>query len=121
MSIIDQHSKLLDLLLEKADKIIWETTEEENVFQTAFSKYIIRISNKNNISLFNEEGALIETIEDSRYIHEYFEAKYDSINQQDGFYGDFNIFEELYHVARRKALGVDFALQDIINQLDNKI
>ena len=108
--------KLIEQLSSKSMKgeLDWEQTDKEGIFQLTLAKYTIRISvmpaseNPDALDIFlaiyNEEGSLIERAVD-----------YDMKNE---FVNSYKIFKEIYDNARRKAMGVDKALDDILASLD---
>ena len=106
---------LVDKLIIKNEsgEIKWERTPEDKAFQTSFTNYTVKISTRANrespreldylIGIFNDEGTLIEETSDLEL------REFDEI-----------IFKRLkifYESARRKAFGVDVALDDLIQEL----
>lgn len=92
----------------KAGKIDWETTETEGVFQASFANYSIRLSCSEAEAgldywfvIINNEGLAIESVSDVQLSQE--------INAA------YRFMENLYVNARRAALGVDKALDDLLN------
>jgi len=104
-------NKIVKKLSEKteAEKIEWEPTALEGVFQTAFSDYTIRLGTSTvrggvEIYIYNYAGELMES------------ANCDALLSFDN-----NIYEtmsKMYGAARRQALGVDKALDDILTALE---
>ncbi len=88
----------------KRGEIRWETAPQNDVFQTSLSNYAILIgrndSNDLSLQLYNQQGNLIEEL-----------PEYDAGNS------GFPHLDELYHHARRIALGVEKALDDILKEL----
>ncbi len=113
--ISEKIENLLERLLERsrAGSVKWERTAEEGSFRAAFPKYSVSIESYEaegskatyQFELFNESGDLIESATD------YFLDKpyYDHRNR--------DLLEELFVLARRKALGVDEAIDDILQEL----
>jgi hypothetical protein len=106
--------KLVQTLIQKTNEneIDWETTETSDVFQVGFPKYSIRISSEDmdsfgnphaGISIYNNEGTLIEHAFDSDFFPP---LQADSLRK-------------LHDAARRKAMGVDSALDNILNSLNS--
>ncbi len=101
----DKILRLVNGLIEKtkADELVWETTSNENTFQVAFSEHTITIEeyvDTDNdlvlmLAIFDSEG-----------------RKIDSANQ----WSVANV-KELYDLARRWALGVDEALDSLLEEL----
>ena len=108
-----RQAKLVDLLDKKQreGKLSWETTEKVKIFQTAFTDYSVRITERRNengaddifISVFNEEGDLLEEFSDLSVGSELPRA--------------YETMSRLYESARREALGVDKALDSLLDEL----
>jgi len=95
----------------EAGKINWEVTESEEVFQASFPNYSIRLSYTASdmgtdywLTIMNDEGSVIESVSDVQIKSE--------------LDGSYRIMESLYSNARRVALGVDKALDDLLNIFD---
>jgi hypothetical protein len=95
-----------------AGKIDWEVTEREEVFQASFANYSIRLSHSEAdmgvdywLTIINNEGLVIESVSD--------------VQVRDELDGAYKIMEGLYANARRVALGVDKALDDLLNIFDD--
>ena len=103
------------LLFQKIEKLTlsgnleWELTEKDNVFQTSFPNFSLRIYRQADdyvISIFNSEGVLFESATDP---------------QLSDFIGDsFNRMRALHEAARGYSLGVEQALDEILTELDKK-
>jgi hypothetical protein len=110
-----RNAKLIDLLAAKQrqGKLAWEETERPKTFQVAFSQSAVRISERAGeddtddiwISVFDEQGRLLEEFSDV-----------DLKNEVQSVYSK---MYELYEAARRAALGVDKALDSLIDELDD--
>jgi hypothetical protein len=114
--------KLLELaerLLKKTQNgsLIWERTAAFNVFQSAFPNSTIKIAEYQStepeegpeygLSIYNEHGNQIENTTDhtlSKMSHG----------------RSFAVFSALYREARRRALGVDEAVDDLLGQLGDE-
>ncbi|WP_458718197.1 hypothetical protein [Pseudomonas gregormendelii] len=95
-----------------AGKIDWEVTEREEVFQASFTNYSIRLSQTEAdmgvdywLTIINNEGLVIESVSD--------------VQIREELDGAYRIMESLYANARRVALGVDKALDDLLNIFDH--
>lgn len=115
---IDKIKKIAAALLAKtqASELEWEETETEDVFQVAFSGHSIRVRHKPTqtfnanhyfLAIHNEQGAMIEEAGD----FEVDGAPYPATESP-------RMLKDLYERARRKAMGVDKALDDILSELE---
>jgi hypothetical protein len=96
--------------------VAWEETNEENVFQAAFPGYAVRVAAKDEedgvsytVHLHNESGQLIEEIRSV------------DIREDDsrGAYQEaYELMRSLYEGARRRAMGVEEALDQILSKLE---
>ncbi|QQS36834.1 MAG: hypothetical protein IPM56_02420 [Ignavibacteriales bacterium] len=113
-----EKNKLITLVEKLSSRSIkgeldWEQTDKEGIFQLTLAKYTIRISAHTSeedptsldifLTIYNEEGTLIERTVD-------YDLKNDIQNS-------YQVFKEIYNNARRKAMGVDKALDDILTSL----
>jgi len=94
-------------------KVPWEQTESDGVFQAAFPGYAVRIFSRLEenrfdyvLCLFNEEGVKIEEVTD--------------VDLRDKIPAAFLIMKEMHDAARRKAMGVEEALDRILAELDKE-
>jgi hypothetical protein len=99
--------ELASLLFEKTKtgEIAWEKTSFDETFQTSFPKYSVRIQKVKGaptLFLFNEDGDLIEELS---YVEAFLSL------------GSENRLNELFELARRKAMGVDQALDELLREL----
>lgn len=121
MKTDEKYFKIIQLLHAKTmkDEIDWIKTEEDDVFQAAFSDFLIRIkpemyvpfiNNKHTYSLelFNHTGNKIEHISSSNI-----KAK---IN--DGVINSQELLQETYEKARRIAMGTEQALDKLLASLE---
>lgn len=102
-------AELEKLLLEKtkAGEVQWEKTVTKTVFQAAFAKYTILLSGSGDspyLSLLDEDGDIIETL-----------SPLSAVNL-----GALNELKELYEMARRRALGADQALDEVLSILRSR-
>ena len=94
--------------------VAWEETEIEGVFQAAFSEYAVRLSMQSPdghvpgsedyvLSILNSRGLKIEEISD--------------VDLAEDLVDSYEVMKHLYRAARRKAMGVDQALDSILSAL----
>jgi len=97
-----------------AESVEWEVTEIEGVFQAAFPEYTVRLSMQlldghvpgsedYVISIFNAHGLKVEEVSDVDLAEELADS--------------YEVMKHLYRAARRKAMGVDKALDSILSSL----
>jgi hypothetical protein len=96
----------------KAGEVPWNETETKGVFQTSFPSYSVRLFQASNpfedasdfvLQIINESGDVVEETRDTD-LTDYFEKPY--------------IFmRDLYERARRRAMGVDDAIDEILRAL----
>lgn len=113
--------RLLLQLLQKSHegKVKWEKTVEDGEFQAAFPGFSVRLSTRPShdtpddidylLSIFNEQGELIEVMSDSDLLH-----------QGQSSPPAYKLMAELYGIARRTAMGVEQALDAILEQLEER-
>jgi len=90
-----------------AGKVEWEETENEGIYMVAFRDYAVRIWRAGAdyfIGIYNAEGVKIEEVSDV--------ALSDDVSDAYTKMGD------LYEAARRRAMGVEDALDGILDSLD---
>lgn len=116
--------RVVETIKKKTDNgtLKWSQTEASGVFQVAFPSYAVRISKKENssssfgtivlgkefhvFSVFNDEGDLVESASTYELI---------KINNTAP-----TVMSELYETARRQAMGVEDALDSILDDLDDE-
>jgi CBS-domain-containing membrane protein len=110
------HAKMLALLekLEQqtaAGRLEWEETEKADVFQVAFPDYSVRIAHATGpnhdliiLSIYNAQGRLIESMTD------------DDISSEVS--NPWQRMQSLHEGARRRAMGVDEAIDKLMAELD---
>lgn len=113
-----QQNKLITFIHRLYSKSIkgeldWEQNDIEDVFQLAFANYTVNISTRQAynspdidiiIAIYNEDGNIVERVLDTDLTN--------SINHP------YKVFNEIYNNARRKAMGVDSALDEILDILE---
>jgi hypothetical protein len=117
----DQKMSELILLLHKKThegKVPWERTLDEDTFQATFKEYTLRLFSRPSrepeaepdvkdyvLQIYNEEGALIEEVDDLDF------------NRDDLGRHPFVIMEEIHTVARRTVMGVQKAVNTLLDAL----
>jgi len=128
MTAIIKHAKLIELLLRRSRdrQVTWKETADENTFQVSFPKSSVQI-------WWNEDGVQVSLINDKAETVDSF-TNYDlrmlinTLRNDDPFAfmvdGEYaavgmtsDAVRELYHLARRTALGADKALDDVLSEL----
>src|SRR5688572_28326717 len=110
------HAEMLQLIQKLHDatvagKLNWKQGVKENVFQVSFPATTVIISyrwvntsgDEYDVSILNEEGKVVDA------------ASSDDPDAENWF----TVFDEIYTVARRKALGADVAVKRIADELDD--
>lgn len=95
-------------------KIGWESTASSGVYQAAFPNYSVRVLARTNaeynqdygLEIYDQEGQVIEQVWDTDLDDSSFPSR-----------RNYQRLKELYSLARRRALGVDRALDDILQAL----
>ena len=97
----DKIVRLVRLLLEKtkAGEIKWEETSKLNIFQCSLSNYTLLIS-RQTLTVCNEVGDIIEEVDGQAPLKEGVRLS------------------ELFELARRDAMGVEKALDEILLLLE---
>nr|CDQ33966.1 hypothetical protein BN993_03417 [Virgibacillus halodenitrificans] len=110
---------LIQKLFDKTSRgeVAWKETESKLDYQVSFSSYSVRIGEResniqNNVDyvifIINEEGDIVEAVND--------------VVLNDNGYGDaYAVMGRLFSSARRKARGVDKALDDLLGELDDDL
>lgn len=107
-------ARLVELLIKqtRAGKVSWERTSEPEEFQASFSEYSIRLIYREDsngpayiVRVFDWAGDVIEEVSD-----------YEIRNFISGVSSQ---MKDMYEVARRKVMGVEDALDSLIDQLDD--
>ncbi|MBA5706809.1 hypothetical protein DT037_06925 [Pseudomonas fulva] len=103
---------ILDKLIEKtaAGELGWQSTERRDVYQVSFPHYSIRMQRIDKdfeedfvVQIINKDGNILESFNDT-------EVKI--------FYSNaFSRMKELHSAARRKAMGVEDALDELLKEL----
>jgi toxin HigB-1 len=99
----------------EADRVNWEKTPEEGMFQASYPQYTVRIYSRRNenfeediiIQILDSEGTVIEQNSDV------------ALARLEGLPATivFNEMDRIYKSARRKAMGVDHALEILMDSL----
>lgn len=109
-----QMTKLIETLQAKtvSGELAWEQTEKADYFQVAFSTGAVRIGPKTGaagvdmvISFYNENGDLIEEVTD--------------VSLRGDVTTPFTTLSEIHSGARRRAMGVDKALDALLAEMES--
>lgn len=108
--------KLTTLLVELAKRtrngsFAWERTAVDGVYQASFPRYSVQISTRSTpagsddyvVKILNSEGTVIEQAADADFANRLQNAS--------------PLMSEMYNTARRQALRVDEAIDDILGEL----
>ena len=95
-------------------KINWQPTVEEAVYQAAFPNYLVKIWMRPSIYQQQEEDACVAILNKDGSVIEEFD---DVTLTGTGFKESFLLMRELYRLARRNAMGLDKALDEILSGL----
>ncbi len=102
----------------KAGNLNWEKTANDEEFQTILSHWVIRVQRQFHdgvedywIAILDKDGTTLESISDSELRHKFVDVESDLANDV------FPLMEELFRTAKRRALGVDGALDSILEEL----
>ena len=95
-------------------RLDWKETETDGQFQVSFSDYGLRIFQRSGrggstdiiIAIYDAEGSVIDEFSDE-------DIKAEMENS-------YQVMSSLFGAARRSALGVEKALQNILNELDEE-
>jgi hypothetical protein len=94
-------------------KVVWEPTVDEGIYQAAFPHHTVKIWIRDSregagqdivVALLNKEGIVVEEIDDPTL-------------SGGGYVDAFRDLHKVYRLARRRAMGVDAALDEIISSL----
>lgn len=106
----------LDALHKKtlSNKVTWESTNVDNIYQVDFSKYSVQVSfvehgfDEHNfcITIYNNEGNVMESFDDEELTNA-------------GKPESYKVLKEIYETARRQALGTEQALDELLNALQD--
>lgn len=107
-------ARLVEALLTQTESgsLQWSTTEKSDTFQASFPRYSVRLypEETNNIEfdyvlqILNDLGEIVEEVSDPDLI--------------DVMQTPFTKMRNLHESARRSAMGVESALDDILNYLE---
>ncbi len=106
--------RLVEALIREtnASRLLWEETSTSETYQASFPKYSVQIFSRFNsatdeedmvISIINEEGTTVESIADT-----------DLAGSMETPYRQ---MQELHETARKTALGIDDAIDSLLEQL----
>lgn len=115
--------ELARLVLEQTNfnNLTWEETAAKDTFQATLSKYVIRVNSRSSIyeqagtdyilTLVNQDGTIVESFDDVELTK--LIKHYPLPTDLTGY----AIMEEIFKNAKRHALGVDKALDDVLKEL----
>jgi hypothetical protein len=116
----EKMQKVVQMLSAKTaeGQVAWEQTDEEGVFQVAFPNYAARVLRRVTgqfsdsdeyyvLRIYNQNGSLIEEVVDQ-------DLKDSFLTPPDAY----KIMKALYDGARRKAMGIEQALDQILATLE---
>ncbi|HXP25873.1 MAG TPA: hypothetical protein VN891_08825 [Steroidobacteraceae bacterium] len=111
--------KLTTLLIELAKRtrngsFTWDPTATAGVYQASFPRYTLQLSVRRTpigsedyvLTILNSEGTVIEQAADTDFANRLQDA--------------LPMMSEMYSAARRQALGVDGAIDDILGELSKR-
>lgn len=110
----DKLRKLINRLLDKtrAAELHWSETPSKEAFQVSFPSYSVEVDCSDEVTylrVYNSEGRIIDETSDRAIMFDDFGSNFQS--------GDVEKIQELYRLARRQALGVDRALEELLATL----
>ncbi|WP_338488003.1 hypothetical protein VRB78_18760 [Pseudomonas trivialis] len=107
-------AKLIDVLLTQTENgtLQWAQTETSDMFQASFPRYSVRLYVQSVsqvdvdyvLQILNELGEIVEEVSDP--------------DLKDVMEGPFRVMRRLHDAARRSAMGVETALDEILEFLD---
>ncbi len=112
----DKRTALVLRVCQSTDRneISWQETEAEGVFQADFPDYSIRVSKRSVsrgeapdiiLAILDSEGTILDEVSD------------DEVSEDIGVQKAYPMMLDLYETARRIALGVEKALDDLLGLL----
>jgi hypothetical protein len=114
----EKNATLLEKILKRTKEgtINWEATHSDETFQASFPNYSIRINRRHyepeypgddgisyELDIYNKDGKLIEEIY--------------PVGLREAINNPFQVFQEIFLLARRMAFGVEEALDELISVL----
>lgn len=96
--------------------VVWEATEKEGTYQLSFSNYSVRLferyvhqyeGNDYIIQIINSDGELVEETSD--------------VDLKPLWDDSYNSMKHIYGTARRQVMGVENALDSILDELNDKL
>ena len=110
--------RLVQVLQQRTNeqKIVWEQTVNEDVFQVAFPSYTLQIGYRPGSD--NQMDYFIRILDDyNKTVEEATDV--DLQPELGGVQQSYNTMDALYGSARRQAMGVDKAIDSILSELEN--
>ena len=113
-------AKMIYLLQQRTDeqKIVWENTVFEDVYQVAFPSHVVQVGHRipDPDSAFRDEEVYFIRILDEQ--HTMIEEA-TNVHLKDELENSYRTMENLYRSARGQAMGVDKAINSILSELQN--
>jgi hypothetical protein len=94
----------------RSGELVWEKTTDPGIFQASFPKYAVTIRmirGDGVLHLFNDKGEMIESLSDTI-----------PFRTQEG--DDKFLLDVIFELARRRAMGVDQAIEELLLELKKK-
>ena len=109
--------EFIQKLAAKSDtgNVSWERTAEDGIYQVSFPNFTVRTFYRGGggdpdyiVQILNEDGSIVEETSDAQLTQ----------MADTSIVGAFSLMRKLYEAARRKAMGVDNALDALLEALD---
>jgi len=123
MNVEEKLWKMIELLHDRTrvGSREWELTTSKKAFQTSFPNFIVRIAESLNedtldyvITILDENGNVVERASDVDIAETVFKSAPPPQNRK-----AFELMKDLYVMARRNAMGVEKALDSVLDALNN--
>ena len=104
-------------LIDRTDqgKVSWEITADKGSYQASFPSYAVRLFARENDRYADQEVDYVLTIHDES--GEMVDEITDTALRESGFDEAYKKMGHLYNEARRKAMGVDKVIEDLLSEL----
>ncbi len=110
---------LVQRLIDRTEqgKVAWEITPDHGTYQASFPNYSVRILTRTQYASYGPSTDFVLTIHDEG--GEMVDEITDIGLKESGFEDAYKRMEHLYNEARRKAMGVDKVIDDLLSDLEN--